>query len=309
MVVWSQEVIQRFITDKVEESLTLDYKAAAAIARSDEKKREITKDVSSMANSDGGTILYGVAELAERDRKHLPEKLDPVDRSEYSKEWLEQVINGIRPRIDGLLIHPVPIGDSPVQVVYVVEIPKSTTAHQAKDYRYYRRFNFESVPMEDYELRDVLNRAVSPDVTVDFGYNTIERVSDRHRYWLTVVVRNQGQRVVENFKLQFALPGFIKVPEHSIRQEARHSVGVDICRDSSNDHSITYRSSGVLFPQEELDLSPLANLEYRFDQTVHSDITPWPGQASSPSALRWVLYADDMPPRRGEVPLSKLNEL
>jgi hypothetical protein len=31
-------------------------------------------------------------------------------------------------------------------------------AHQARDYRYYKRHNFNALPMEDYEVRDVMNR-------------------------------------------------------------------------------------------------------------------------------------------------------
>ena len=46
----------------------------------------------------------------------------------------------------------------------VVEIPKSLTAHQARDLRYYRRYNFESVAMVDYEIRDVMNRQVSVEL-------------------------------------------------------------------------------------------------------------------------------------------------
>ena len=40
-------------------------------------------------------------------------------------------------------------------VIYVVDIPQSNIAHQAFDKRYYKRFNFISTPMEDYEIRDI----------------------------------------------------------------------------------------------------------------------------------------------------------
>jgi hypothetical protein len=48
---WNQTELQRHINDGVEESLTLDYKAGDALGTSDGKKKEITKDVSAMANS------------------------------------------------------------------------------------------------------------------------------------------------------------------------------------------------------------------------------------------------------------------
>lgn len=155
---WNIAQLDSMITSKIEENLSLDYKAAGAIDVADKKKMEITKDVCAMANSSGGTIIYGMAEYQDDARRHLPEKVDPIKRSQYSKEWLEHVISNIKPRIELLKIFPVEIPTSPDHVVYVVVIPKSTTAHQALDCRYYRRYNFESVPMYDYEIRDVMNR-------------------------------------------------------------------------------------------------------------------------------------------------------
>ncbi len=128
--VWDQARVQQYIDDGVEESLNLDYKAAGALAKTPGKRKEVTKDVSAMANSDGGIIIYGLSEKGQ-----LPDALDPIDRQEFSKEWLEHVIGNIRPRIDDLIIHPVTIGNSDSDVVYIVEIPQSHTAHQAMDKR------------------------------------------------------------------------------------------------------------------------------------------------------------------------------
>lgn len=164
--VWDQSRIEEYITQGIEESLTLDYKAAGSLAKTDGKRSEITKDVSAMANSAGGIIIYGMME--DVTNKHLPGAIDPIDRNNISKEWLEQVINNIQPRIDGIVIHPVPLDTAPNHVVYVVNIPQSHTAHQAKDWRYYKRFNFESVPMEDYEVRDVMGRQQYARIELDF---------------------------------------------------------------------------------------------------------------------------------------------
>jgi hypothetical protein len=47
-------------------------------------------------------------------------------------------------------------------VAYVLEISQATSRapHQAFDHRYYKRFNFESTPMEDYEVRDLMRRSI-----------------------------------------------------------------------------------------------------------------------------------------------------
>lgn len=43
-------------------------------------------------------------------------------------------------------------------------------------HRYYKRFNFQSVPIEDYEVRDVSRRGEAPDLELQsevlFGRNS-----------------------------------------------------------------------------------------------------------------------------------------
>ncbi len=161
--------LQDLINQQVEENIHLDYKASGSLSKSDGKKKEITKDVSAFANSDGGTIIYGIKEFDDAEKRHLPESISPVIRQDYSKEWLEQVINsGIQPKIQGVTITPIPIENSAEKVVYIVNIPKSSTSHQASDFRYYKRYNFESIPMHDYEVRDVMNRDKFPVIDLAF---------------------------------------------------------------------------------------------------------------------------------------------
>jgi|SRR5882672_3468403 len=106
---------------------------------------DITKDVSAFTNSDGGRIIYGMNEYVQQDKQHLPEKIDPIDSRAFAREWLDQIIGQVSPRIDGLKIVPVRVGPQDWDTCYVVDIPKSETANQARDLRYYRRYNFESV--------------------------------------------------------------------------------------------------------------------------------------------------------------------
>ena len=60
---WNLDRIQQLIRDSVEESLSIEYKSAGALGKSDTKKTEITKDVSAFANSTGGVLIYGIAEF------------------------------------------------------------------------------------------------------------------------------------------------------------------------------------------------------------------------------------------------------
>jgi len=168
MANWTQQRIHQLIQDNVEENLQLEYKGARSLGRQNDKTFEITKDVSAMANSIGGTLVYGVSEYTESEKSHLPEKLDPINRAQFSREWLEQIINTIQPRIEGVRIHTIEDKTRKRYGFYVIEVPQSTTAHQARDFRYYKRFNFSVVPMEDYEIRDIMNRRKNPRIILMF---------------------------------------------------------------------------------------------------------------------------------------------
>ncbi len=166
---WIEDDIQLLIDNGVKESITLDYKGCEALQKTDGKKREISKDVSAFANSAGGTIVYGINESG-----HLPTAIDVgFDPADITREWLEQIINStIQPRIDGIRINQIELAKTrPGRVMYVVEIPQTQVGgpHQASDNRYYRRFNFQSVPMEDYEVKDVMRRAQAPDLYLTFN--------------------------------------------------------------------------------------------------------------------------------------------
>jgi hypothetical protein len=186
--------LERLIESQTQESLHLDYKRSQAIDNS--KRAEITKDVSAFANSDGGLIIYGVVE-----EEHLPVRLDSgTDHTQYTREWLEQVINsGIAPRVDGVRI--VQIALSEERSFYAVQVPKSYRGpHQASNKRYYKRFNFQSVPMEHYEIDDVRNRrhVLPPLLNVD--------VEIKHGVLTYLIVENIGELPARDVRFQFADP-------------------------------------------------------------------------------------------------------
>jgi len=200
---WSIKVLQDYISNEVEESLHLDFKAAGALSKEDKKKTEISKDVSALANADGGIIIYGLAEY-QKGTRFLAEKIDPIDRNEFSKETLEQIINSrISPRISGIKITPITIGEPENnKVVYAVEVPKGNTVHQAYDKRYYRRFNFESVPMEDYEIKDIINRQIQTDPEIRFrplfdaNFFEMYKKNKNHKLNFEVIAANAGMKAI-----------------------------------------------------------------------------------------------------------------
>jgi hypothetical protein len=157
---WDEAYLNNLIQIGEQERLTLDYKVSAALAKNDKEKNDLSKDVSAFANSAGGLLVYGIVE-----DKHVPIAIDVgLDRNVITKEWLESVIKSrIQPVVDDVSIKQIDVPTKGAdKVAYVVQIPPATSRapHQAFDHRYYKRFNFESTPMEDYEVRDLMRRSL-----------------------------------------------------------------------------------------------------------------------------------------------------
>jgi predicted HTH transcriptional regulator len=154
--------LQRLVDEGLEESITLDYKASPALTRDGKGPDELCKDVSALANSTGGQLIYGI----EEDKKTAkPSKVDGgVADPKITREWIEQVLNSkVQPRMDGVRIERVDMQTG--KFGYVITVQQSQTGpHQAPDGKYYRRFNLQSVPMHDYEIRDVMRRSTVPNL-------------------------------------------------------------------------------------------------------------------------------------------------
>ena len=270
--------LQALIHNKIEESTTLEYKAAASLSREQDKKEEITKDVSAFANATGGRLIYGIKEHDAKAKKHLPELIDPVDQTRYSKEWLEHIIGSIRPTIENIVITPVHITSGVNTFCYVVDIPQSTTAHQARDHKYYRRRNFESTPMEDYEVRDVMNRRKHPQIDARVRFDNGLR---NEGIVFKVKFINQSKVIARYYRAVILLP---------TRTEKRF-IHVDKKEEIKDNNFRFYRFTlgngigGPLFPESDHTVS----------QEILMGAAPKDDTPVEIPDIRLTIYADEMP--------------
>lgn len=325
---WNFQRIEELINEKIEENLNLDYKASDALQHNDKKANEISKDVSAFANSDGGVIIYGIKEDSEN--KHLPESIDPIERNEISKEWLEQIIHSrIRPRIDNVIIHPIPIEESVDRVIYVVEIPQSNTAHQASDRKYYKRYNFNSEPMFDYEIRDILNRTKFPIIDLEFeiikstyelkpiipqmpiftmvpnGFmkSTVPEKEYKTEYRLNIYAVNNG-KVLANYINAYAFIPCKYLEDEDDSSENVSQIFMDNTIRDVVDAQIIPSMNGTrsipkygpsrydpILPTRNMRLKKLFLKKNIFDSSDKID---------------WIVYADNSEPRRGEIELKSI---
>ena len=183
-VSWEAQ-LKRMLAEQKPEDDHLDYKGTESLLPPgrgggglDRQKRaeDISKDVSSFLNSDGGVLVYGVPES--EDHSHTGGSPIPggpdigFRRGKITKETIEDLItSNIHPRPGPNLFQ---VTEVPYcgQVVFVVEVAIGVgDVWQAKDKKYYKRFKYKAEPMDHYEIAMVRNRTVGPDLKLIFGLN------------------------------------------------------------------------------------------------------------------------------------------
>lgn len=246
---YSIDDITALIDNEAEESVHLDFKAAGSLSKDDKKKAEIAKDVSAFANSNGGIIVYGIEE-----RDHKAYALSYIDGNTYTKEWLEQVIqDNIQRRIEGLEIFPIRENGDITKSIYIVKIPRSSnTPHMSADKCYYKRNNFRSVKMEEYEVRDLFYREATPNLTIN-GYNfyQIERNNRYITFGFIAQAYNDSNTIATLYKLNCYINnyiGFDEITWEPVKDEINYTIL------NSKRLKVFQVGKYPLFPNEAVDM-------------------------------------------------------
>ncbi len=178
----------------------LDYKRRdSLLGNSNKRGDEVSKDVSAFMNSDGGALVYGVRDSKASDKVGgVPEPFDPridgYEQGEITREQIEDIVTGNTQPKPGPDLFRVIEAQLSGRLVFVVDIAKSMQgAFQAKDKKYYRRFNFKSEPMDHWEIEDVRNRAVGPDLQLVYGFTDT---------WEQEATYSRGSRIPIHLGLQ-----------------------------------------------------------------------------------------------------------
>ncbi|MDB6134692.1 MAG: Divergent domain protein [Verrucomicrobiales bacterium] len=273
----------------------------------DKYRAELTKDVSAFANSGGGLLIYGIEEDT---KTHLPERWRPV-AEEINHEDISRIINAsIRPKIEGCQIAVIKLTkkESPAGGCCIaIEIPQSSTAHQAKDKSYYRRYLTESKIMEDHEIRDVMNRMKHPDVGCEVSIRFQRHVATQRiaRGDICVRVFNSDLSVFcKNFYCRLIGPWRTSnlTPHDCIEY------------DDSEQRITTPKGQGIELKFEGINLYPGSEQEktFAFKISDSHDLAEWVGRFAPPESSEMLtdkmlvqIFADGMQPKAEWVSVEK----
>lgn len=314
---WNYPKIVALIDGRIEERYDLEYKGAGALdPKNPKSKKEIVKDASAMANSAGGTIIYGIAEQQNDGGAPCAERIDPIDRSKFSSDTLDQVIQSVQPKIEGVRITPIDIPEKPGMAVYVVTIPQSGTAHQATDKKYHKRRNTTTSAMDDYEIRDVMNRSKFPKITVSFIFDPFPE-----SIGLRIQVTNEGGVIARHVRIFIQLPMTlgIKIPEregHAFTDVKSSTteycwknlhydfVGKSVASNETRSGWGDTKPTEDCFVTRDAPILPRTNLTSAYAL----GITPQSYDRIRDKEISWEAYADNAPPTSGSVDLTEVCE-
>jgi len=281
--------IQALIDSAMRESEVLEYKTATTVF-SDNDKREVAKDVSAMANSLGGVIIYGVS--ANPTDKTLPQAIEPIEKKNI--ETLDRVLNAqVRPPIHGLRRKLIP-ADQPQ--ILVIDIPPSEDPpHQTLyEKRYYRRSGAECLAMEHdlvalkfgRKLGAVLDLVFQPLVAPTTFSEEPPRSNEAH---LRLLISNAGRRVGRHVRLLLRFPPSQTV---GIIDKKGTLENIDTLYPGQQARQFT-NDTGVFHPGMN---TSVVELGLKFAKSFVEE------RADEPF-LQWVMFADEMGPRQGEASL------
>jgi hypothetical protein len=217
-------------------------------------------------------------------------RITPVERTKFPREWVEQIIQAIRPRIEGIVIHSINLSSGATHTAFAIEIPQSNTAHQASDHRYYKRFNFQAVPMEDYEIRDVMFREQTPNIVLNF----LIQITAESRN-LVVQAHNNGSAFAQFVAVFLDIP----VP---ILQSIENKMNV-------KDGGRMYRHRLTNLNQEYADEQFRANFPLLRSMSMNWKIplnVETENLRESELAVKYKIYADNALPKEGKIFLREI---
>ena len=152
---WDESDLQFLIDNRLGETVEREYKKTICIDKPSERK-ELCKDVSAMANSQGGLIIFGVEESASQDSGSIPVALSPIQDFALKEKAQQIVLDGVQPRME-FRFYSFASANGKGEYI-LLDVPKSFRGlHMVtlgSENRYFIRRDFQAVPMTPFEIEE-----------------------------------------------------------------------------------------------------------------------------------------------------------
>jgi hypothetical protein len=181
-----EQDIQRLVADQVQERDTGEYKRDM-YGDSRDEKREMLKDITSMANHRGGYLLIGVDE----DSEGIPTNVVGIEAGNHVERITSSCLDNIDKRIVGLEIKDIPLSNG--RVVIVISIPESINAPHMVTHtglnQFWKRHGRQKDKMTIDEIGEAFDRRLS-------NLNRLDRFLFTRKAEILETIGNQTNMII-----------------------------------------------------------------------------------------------------------------
>ena len=189
-----EQNLQRLVDDQVQERDTVEYKRDM-YGDSPDDKREMLKDVASMANHRGGYIIIGI----EEDEEGIPINIIGIETGNHVERITNSCLDNIDKRIVGLGVEDISLSNG--RVIIVISIPESINAPHMVTYRglnqFWKRHGRQKDKMTIDEIGEAFDRRLS-------NLNRLDRLLFTRKVQILENIGSQTQMVIS------ASPAFLR---------------------------------------------------------------------------------------------------
>lgn len=153
-----EQHLERLVHDQVQERDTIEYKKVM-YGQSDEEKREMLKDITSMANHHGGYLIIGI----EEDNEGIPTGVFGIEAGNHVERITNSCLDNIDKRIVGLEVEDVSLSNG--RSVVVISIPESMNAPHMVTFKglnqFWKRHGRQKDKMTIDEISEAFDKRLS----------------------------------------------------------------------------------------------------------------------------------------------------
>jgi Putative DNA-binding domain len=293
------EQIATLIGKKVREDTDLDFKQANTYISGGDGAEELAKDVTGMANAQGGLIIVGI----EEDEQACARRPTPVTITGKVTEQMEQILRTrVVPWLNGTDIRPVECPDTPGTGFYLISVPRSPLAPHAvrspgpsrPRYAYAHRAGITTRWLEETEIANAyrdrfklaqdhaaqaqalfenspfppMNQVSATDTWLELAL--IPSIGARHQ--LSTAFISEVQRFLATFSESAPVPGLAGGRFPTVARRRIHFDGGTCLLDFGTDGSTFIQAHAAWRPTHDPQVAPVlwvAFLEYQVLGAVH----------------------------------------
>lgn len=160
--------LKAFCDEGVGESDKTEFKQELSLS-SPKERAEAAKDISAMSNGVGGRIYYGIAEKQLGDKTVVADKITPLTDGSLAERLENVIVETIHP-VPRYEMNRVDIDSGGYVLVIEVYPSYSRDLHMVsgfKNFRFYRRGEYRTVPMSEPEIREAYFRIAASRYAIE----------------------------------------------------------------------------------------------------------------------------------------------